>query len=270
MIAAHVEATLGIRLPPTKKSMVEARLLGRARRVGMSMSAYVEQLVHRSDPEEAAAFLDAITTNKTYFFRESEQLDRLSREFFPELLERRARAGRRRLVVWSAACSTGQEPFSLAILLAECGAGPGSAPPSRVLGTDVCTRVVEQARLAIYPESELSDMTPARRTRWFRRGNGEHDGEVRVAPELRSMVSLGVANLLEPMTWLPERPDVILVRNVFIYFDRATQLDIARRMLDVLPADGVLAVGLSESLFGQPLPVQNLGQSLYRKAASGA
>jgi chemotaxis protein methyltransferase CheR len=242
----HAEA--GIWLAPVKKALLAGRLSRRVRELGLaSFAAYHERVL--ADPAEKVRMLDAICTNETHFFREPRHFAFLAERVFPAWREE-ADAGRRprRVRVWSAACSTGEEPYSIAMALLE--AFP-SGWELHVLGTDLSTKVLERARAAVWPIAKAEEIPEPSRKRFMLRGFGPNDGVMKAGPEIRALVSLDRVNL-NGERW-PDGPfDLVFCRNVLIYFDRDAKARVVERLLERVDARGFLFVGHAESLGGLP------------------
>lgn len=240
----------GIRLGPAKQPLVAGRLQRLAQAAGeRDMDAYIARLVSGGNAGEITRVIDRLTTNETYFFREPQHFQWLARHV--------ARPGRGELRAWSAASSSGEEVYSLAMVLAE------HAPEGwSVLGTDLSTAMVASARRALYPLSRARDLPPALLKRWCLKGEGRYEGQLLIAQELRRRVSFRTLNLTEP---LPElgRFDVIFLRNVLIYFDAPSKAAIVRRVLGLLKPDGLLFTGHAESLSNLDLPVRTVAPAVY-------
>jgi len=245
----------GIRLGEAKRSLVAGRLHKLAMRHGIAdAEQYVRRLLADPDPAEIALVIDKLTTNETYFFREPAHFDALA-----ELVERRHRPGLR-WRIWSAASSSGEEAYSIAMLLAEKLGLDGW----EVVGTDLSASVVEQARQALYPMERASGVPEALLKRWCLKGHGEHAGQLLVAPALRRQVHFECVNLTQP---LPDLGlfDVIFLRNVLIYFDMAGKADIVQRVLTRLKPDGRLFTGHAESIANLGVPVKALSPAIYER-----
>jgi len=247
----------GIWLPKAKQEMVYGRLARRLRARGLRRFSEYLAVLEGGDEAEWEAFTNALTTNLTAFFREEHH--------FPILVERVMTVAKRRPArLWCCASSTGEEPYSMAIALAE--AFGSLSPPVSILASDVDTQVLEKAGGGIYPLDRLEKMGPARAKRFFLRGKGAHSGYARVRPELRSLVSFKPINLLDH-SWPVHGPfDAIFCRNVMIYFDRATQGAILSRFAPLLSFDGLLFVGHSESLFHISELFRLRGKTVYELA----
>ena len=253
MIYAHA----GIALGEHKREMVYSRLARRLRAQGrQEFAAYLDELERDSAAPEWEHFINALTTNLTAFFREAHH--------FPILAEFvRQRPGP--VSVWCCAASTGEEPYSIAMTLAETlGARAGS---SRVFATDIDTQCLQRARTGVYAWERIAKMEPERLRRFFLRGKGANEGYVKVRPELAQMVDFATLNLLAPSWPVREQFDAIFCRNVMIYFDKPTQARILRRFVPLLKPGGLLFAGHSENFTYISQDFQLLGQTVYQCAA---
>jgi chemotaxis protein methyltransferase CheR len=232
----------GVNLTPGKEGLVESRLASRLRALQLTtFGEYLEHVEADGSRQELTMLVDLLTTNKTNFFREPEHFEFLRVHVLPRL---RARGGEARF--WSAGCSSGEEPYTLAMLLAEEWAGP-MAPRARILATDLSTRIVARAEAAEYDEALLTGLGTLRIARHLEPVGGSAARRFRVRAPLRDMVKVGRLNLME--SWPMKGPfDVILCRNVMIYFDAATQERLVNRFHELLAPGGALLVGHSESL----------------------
>ncbi len=243
----------GIKLSLQKRNMVYNRLLRRLRARGVGSFGDYLQLVQRDGSDEREAFVNALTTNLTAFFREPHHFDLL-------LQRARERAGRRApLRCWSSACSTGEEAWSIAMVLreAECA--------GEVLGTDIDTEVLNTAQSGVYRMDRASTLPAERLRKHFLRGTGDNEGLVSVRGELRSMVRFGQLNLQSPVWPAMERFDVIFCRNVVIYFDREFQKKLLTRLADLLVPGGLLMVGHSESFPAAHPGFRSCGRTAYER-----
>ena len=245
---------VGISLSDAKQDMVYSRLSRRLRARGLaSFSEYLDLLVG-GDHAEWEAFTNALTTNLTSFFREEHH--------FPVLAEHAAKHRRAQpYSVWCCACSTGEEPYSIAMTLAE--AFGSLTPPVTILATDVDTQVLKTAQEGVYPAERVEKLGPDRMRRYFQRGTGQQAGFARVRPELRNLITFRRLNLLDS-TWSVRAPfDALFCRNVMIYFDKATQASMLRRFAPLLKPDGLLFMGHSESLFHVADTFRLRGKTVY-------
>jgi chemotaxis protein methyltransferase CheR len=259
-IRARVFAHTGISLADHKRELVYGRLAKRLR--ALRLSSFADYCRHLdANEEELLELINAITTNLTSFFREPYHFDYLRETILPELLERNA--GRRRIRIWSAGCSTGEEPYSIAMTVREV------LPESRdwdvrVLATDIDSNVLAHAQAGIYREDRAAQIPPGLLRRFFRKGVGAAAGSVRAIDELRDLIAFRRLNLMEE--WPMKGPfDVIFCRNVVIYFDKDTQRRLIGRYADLLAQGGHLFVGHSETLFKVSDRFQLVGRTIYRK-----
>ncbi len=238
-----------ISLSDAKRALVCSRLSKRLRHYGFkSFSQYYEYLME-ADPAgaERLQMINCITTNKTDFFRERHHFDFLREQFFPKLRERCPAGGARRLRVWSAGCSSGEEPYSIGITAREFfSALPGW--DMKILASDIDTDMLRAGEQGIYPAERLESVPAEFTRRHFLRGRGEWAGYYKVRAELRDLVTFRRINFAEESWPIRARFDVIFCRNVIIYFNRATQRRLFERLAGYLQPDGCLMVGHSESL----------------------
>ena len=213
--------------------------------------------------DELVHLINVITTNKTDFFREPTHFEFLAERALPELGAKAG--GTRSLLVWSAGCSSGEEPYTIAMVLSEYAAThPGVR--FRVLATDISTAVLEKARLGIYSSETIAPVALPLRQKYFLRSRDRAVFRVRVRPELRHIVEFRRLNFMDLDYAMGEMADAIFCRNVLIYFDRATQQAILKKLIAYLVPAGYLFVGHSETLHDMDLPVIPVAPALYRKA----
>jgi chemotaxis protein methyltransferase CheR len=265
-LAKFITGELGIKMPESKLTMVQSRLIRRARELGLSsVEGYGEYVIGSSNAEEREQFINAITTNKTDLFREPAHYEFLTRTALPLLVRAEGGISRRTVKVWSAGCSSGEEPYTLAMLLNEYGAErPGF--DYAILGTDVSTRVLEQARSGIYAEEKVAPVPPELRRKYIWRSRTQSEAVVRIVPALRRKVVFHAVNFMDSDYRIREIFDLIFFRNVMIYFDRPTQEAVVNRICRNLAPGGYLFVGHSESLAGLDIPVKLVQTSVFRKA----
>jgi chemotaxis protein methyltransferase CheR len=263
----------GIQLGRDKKTMLEIRLRRRLRSLNLATFAeYCEHLFHNGKPpgdllshgirDEIVLLIDAVTTNKTDFFRESGHFDYLVAKALPELAMRSST--QRPLLVWSAGCSTGEEPYTIAIVLSEHAA---STPGFRfnVLASDISTEVLAKARAGIFKAETVKPVPTALQHKYFMRSRDRSSDLMRVVPELRGLVEFRRVNFMDDRFDLPRAPEIIFCRNVIIYFDRATQERLLKKLTAHLAPGGYFFAGHSESLQGMDLPLVPVAPSSYRK-----
>lgn len=248
-VVEFIEREVGIRLPPTKRTMVEGRLRKRVRALGLPNLAEYGRHVFASDESEAELthLIDCVTTNKTDFFREPAHFDFLRGEALPKLLAR-TKAGQPRLKLWSAACSVGAEAYTIAMVLDD--AGGSRSFQYTILGTDISTEVLAQAREGIYPVEMIEPVPAAMRQRYVMVPRDPDGRRVRIVPELRRRTVFRRLNLMERSYPVDDDVDVIMCRNVLIYFDKPTQAKVIERLAGHLRPGGYLILGHSESMAG--------------------
>jgi len=253
-----------INLGSDKRELVSARLAKRLRAIRLpGVREYCELLRSPKGQEELAHLIDAISTNHTYFFREEDHFTTLNTVILPELELRRAREGWPQLRIWSAACSSGEEPYSIAIHLAEYFR-QRPAWPWQIDATDISHRILKRAEQAVYPEDALSRVPRHLVKTYFETGYGPQDGNFRVRALVRDRVRFRHLNLLEGTPPFPAGFHVIFCRNVMIYFDRPTQQELVNRLSRMLVPGGFLLVGHSESLTGINHSLKLVRAATYR------
>jgi chemotaxis protein methyltransferase CheR len=254
----------GIALIPAKKTMMELRLRRRLQALQMvSFREYQQYLAGRGGERELIALIDVITTNKTDFYREPGHFDFLTRAVLPALT---AGSGRP-LSVWSAGCSSGEEPYTLAMVLSEYAEErPGFQ--FSILATDISTRVLEKARLGVYEIGVIAPIPPEAKRKYLLKSRDRSRPMARVAPEIRSRVDFQRLNLMDADFALPHPMDVIFCRNVVIYFDKTTQGQLIKKFFRNLRPNGYLFMGHSETLHGFDVPLAQVAPTVYRKTGA--
>lgn len=249
----------GIDLNDSKKNLVYNRLAKRIRFLQQQSFQEYLDYVEAQGESEFVHLINAITTNLTFFFRENHHFEYLANTVIPSLLEKNKTS--KKIRIWSAGCSTGEEPYSIAIVLKE------SVPvgwDAQVIATDLDTNVVETGMRGVYKDDRLKGVSEPRKKRWFLKGTGSNQGWIKVKPELQESIQFGQINLMHEWP-LKEPIDVIFCRNVVIYFDKPTQTKLFNRYADLLPSDGHLFIGHSESLYKVCDRFELLGQTIYKK-----
>jgi chemotaxis protein methyltransferase CheR len=249
----------GISLNDQKQGLVASRLSKRVRQLGLtSFSEYYDRLIHDASREEFTQMLDLISTNKTDFFREPKHFDFLRTQVLPSL------AREKHVRIWSSACSTGEEPYTIAMTLYD-GVSDPTQWDCKILASDLSTRVLAKAAAGVYDADRVHDVPPDVVQRHFLRGRGKNDGQLRVKPHLSAMVQFRRLNLMDDHFPIKSPLDVIFCRNVMIYFDRPTQEQLVNKFHRYLKPGGHLFIGHSESLQWVNHPFRTVAPTIYRK-----
>jgi chemotaxis protein methyltransferase CheR len=265
-LAGIVRESTGIHLPSHKREMVTSRLLPRLRELGLSAFKSYRQRV-QDDAEERARFLERMCTHETRFFREPEHFKSMEQDVYPGWLAAAETGERSRQVrVWSAACSTGQEPFSFAMHLHHHLAREGFE--IEVVATDVSPRVLDLARQAIWSDSEVPNIPPPLLKAYMLKGTRGQAGKIAASDELRQLVHFDRLNLNDASYRLPSSFDLVICRNVLIYFDGPTRQRVCEQLLSHLKPGGYLILGHAESVLGRHESLKPVGSTVYRKAST--
>ena len=255
----------GIKLGEHKKLMLASRLNKRLKALGIrKYSDYYDFISNSGDNrDELQRMIDVVSTNKTDFFREDAHFDFLVKETFPALKKLRRHGEDGEINIWSAGCSSGEEPYTIALLCAEyCGGCKGRF---RVFATDISNRVLEMARQAVYPDSALECVPAALKKKYFMMGKGNKTGYHKIVPELRERVIIKRQNLINDDFKSMPKMDIIFCRNVVIYFDRETQVKLHKKLLDQIYPGGYFFIGHSETLLNANENVERIAPTIYRK-----
>lgn len=267
-IASLIGKEVGIKLPPTKRLMVEGRLRKRIRVLGLSSFDRYGDLLFRSEgglEAELPFLVNAVTTNKTDFFREPEHFECMEKVLVPKLLEARRSERKPLLKVWSAASSTGAEAYSIAMLLADMVAQQRDFRFA-VLGTDISSDVLDQGRRAVYPADQVVPVPPAMHSRYIM--HARRPGlrpEVRIVPELRRLVRFERLNLMDAAYPFDKDVDIIFLRNVLIYFEKQDQAAVVTRLVNHLRPGGYLLLGHSESMIGTSVTMRQIAPAVFQR-----
>jgi len=254
-----------IRLGPDKRAFVAGRLASRLRSLGLTNFGDYCRLLATGNVDEAERLIDLISTNHTAFFREPSHFDFLARELLPDLTRRIVAAGRP-LAVWCAAAASGEEAYSMAIVLAEHQRATTTFGWS-IIASDISRRMLERCRRGVYEADRVQLPDASWLRRYFRRGFGERDGFYRVKPELRQQVRTVAINLFQDEYPLAPGQDVIFCRNVMIYFDEASRQTLVDRLFNQLAPGGHLFVGHAESLLGLTHRFRQVRPAVYERPA---
>lgn len=258
-VRASLMQKAGIRLTDAKDGLVYSRLARRIRALGLSSFAEYLDYVDSSKTEQEQ-FVNALTTNLTSFFREPHHFDALANYLHDHP---------QTTTIWCAASSTGEEPYSIAMVVAE--AFGSFKTPVKIIASDIDSNVLATAREGIYPMRNIEQIPPQRRKAFFQRGRGSQSDKVRVVKELRDMVEFRQINLQQADWGFNHEVDIIFCRNVMIYFNKETQLKVLSRMVRLLKPGGLYVAGHSENFNHQTHLVRPIGKTLYQpvKAANG-
>ncbi|UFS71323.1 protein-glutamate O-methyltransferase [Geomonas sp. RF6] len=262
-LSAFIYEKCGIKMPDVKKTMLESRLQKRLRALGMKkFSDYCDYLFSADGLEqELVPMIDLVTTNKTDFFREPDHFDFLTEKVLPDWLRR---SGGGTFSIWSAGCSTGEEPYTLAMVLSEF-AEKHPDFDFRILATDISTRVLDRARNATYAEALVDPVPLALKKKYLLKSKDRANPLVRIAPELRRKVFFRRLNFMDDDFGIREPLDVIFCRNVIIYFDRPTQEKLLQRFHRYMKPGAFIFMGHSETLSGLDVPLVSVFPTVYRK-----
>ena len=261
-LSTFIQDYSGIKMPANKRTMLEGRLRRRMRATRINdVNAYCHYLFEENGLDgEAIHLIDAVTTNKTEFFREPAHFDFLAAKGLPAL----AAKGKREIKIWSSACSTGAEPYTIAMVLDEfCEKHRGV--DYSILCTDICTEVLDQAVAGRFSEQMIEPVSTARRQRYLMRARDAARNEVRIKPHLRSKLAFARLNLMDDAYPIETDLDIIFCRNILIYFDKATQAKVLTRLCNHLSPGGYLLLGHSESIVGIDLPVVQIANTVFQK-----
>lgn len=267
-LSSFIHSNIGIKMPWSKMTMVESRLRKRLRTLKIgSFGDYCEFLFSDQGMEkELKFFIDVITTHKTDFFREPDHFEYLVQKVVPELIAHSGSGVNKKLNLWSAASSRGNEAYTIAIVLNEFKrVYPGLNFDFFILGTDISIDVLEDARKAIYEHEEIDPVPMDLRRRYFLKNKNPKNDLVRVVPELRNKVRFRQLNLMDNDFRLREPMDIIFCRNVIIYFDKKTQDTLIWKLCKHLRKGGYLFMGHSEVLHSPEMPLISTAPAVYRK-----
>lgn len=263
-LCGFLKARSGLALTPEKRYLVESRLSPICRRFDLdTLSGLVGVLKAGRTPSLETAVVEAMTTNETFFFRDKGPFDLFRDVLLPRYLA--ARAGTRRLRIWCAAASTGQEPYSLAMLLNEASARLAGWQV-QIVATDISTEVLEKAKAGMYNQFEVQRGLPIQLLVKYFKQNGD---QWQISPQIRAMVDYRPLNLIKEFGHLGTF-DIIYCRNVLIYFDKPTKTDVLRRLANAMAPDGALLLGAAETVIGltDALAPDTANRGLYGKVSS--
>lgn len=265
-LSSFIYRQSGIKMPESKKIMVEARLRKRLKELKISSyNEYCNFIFSKTDnAAEITNMVDVITTNKTDFFREPKQFTLLSEHALANLIELYGSGIDHPINIWSAGCSTGEEPYTISIVLHEF-ARKFPKYNFKILATDISTRVLQKAQLGVYDEDRIAPIPEDLLKRYFLKSKDRTKGLVRTTSTLRNSVKFQWLNFMEEEFGIKEKFEIIFCRNVIIYFDKKTQEDLIEKLISYLLPGGYLMLGHSESIFNANLPLVQIAPSTYKK-----
>lgn len=261
-LSSFIHDKLGIKMPYQKKVMLQCRLQKRVRELKMTFGEYLEYVFSNAGKEEELVrMIDLVTTNKTDFFREPSHFDFMKEVVLPGLCDSRRR---RPIRIWSAACSSGEEPYTIAITLKEYFSSR-DVTDFEIVGTDVSTRILEKAAFAIYGYERISGISDSIKHKYFMRHKNPENKTVRLVPEIRSKVTFQKINLMDEYYDIKNEFDIVFCRNVLIYFDRETQHNVICKLASKIRTGGYLFLGHSESIANMRVPLKQVKPTIFRK-----
>ncbi len=265
LISKVIYDTWGIKMPPAKKTMLSSRLNKRVK--VLQLGSYKEYIDYVLSPEgrknEWSHLIDAVSTNKTDFFREKQHFDFMTRTMLPHLAPELRKQGNRTLRIWSAGCSSGEEPYTMAMVLAEYERiNPWFS--FSVTATDINNQVLSHANNGIYDNEKIGTVPANIRYRYFMKGTGSQAGLHRIVPELRKRVMFKRLNLMANNFAFKAGFDIIFCRNVIIYFDRPTQSKLFQKFYDNLSPSGFMFIGHSENLHSMEGKFSKIESAIYQ------
>ncbi len=267
-LTVFIRDQVGIKITPVKKVMLEGRLQKRLRKLGMrSFDEYCKYLFSdEGRSSELTNMIDEVTTNKTDFFREPAHFNYLTSRVLPTLLKGERFTVSNKLTIWSAGCSSGEEPYTIAMVVKDFADGTNGDPlPFQIIATDISRRVLEKGERAIYEEDKVEPIPTAIKKKFLLKSKNPGAGLFRVAPEIRSRVSFRRLNFMDGDFGFREKIDIIFCRNVIIYFDKTVQEKLLNKFCRCLKPDGYIFMGHSETLFGMDLPLGQVAPTVYKK-----
>ncbi|HOP04206.1 MAG TPA: CheR family methyltransferase [Tenuifilaceae bacterium] len=254
----------GIKMPPVKRVMLQSRLQKRLRELNLtSFKDYCDYVFSKDGfNNEIIHMLDVVSTNKTDFFREPVHFDFLTSNVLPEFYSKTS--GPKQIKVWSAGCSSGEEPYTIAIVLADF-AEKNPAFDYSIIGTDISTQILQKAVDAIYKEDRVSIIPIETKRKYFLRSKDRTNPTVKVASHIRKKVRFGRLNFMDATYDVPETFDVVFCRNVLIYFDRETQERVIDKLCSKLRSGGYFFLGHSESIMNMNLPLRQIKPTIFQR-----
>lgn len=263
-LSSFIYQEYGIKLPPVKKIMLQSRLHKRLKALGLtSFKEYLEYVFSKKgQEEEVIQMMDVVSTNKTDFFREPSHFEFMQQVLLPEISNNFSIT--KPIKIWSAACSSGEEPYTIAMVMEEYKLQNKNVD-YRILGTDISTKVLQIAYNAVYPMQRV-DMIPIQmKKKYFLKSKDDTQQKVRLIPAIRNKVSFNRLNFMDPVFQVKEMYDIIFCRNVLIYFDKETQEKVINKLCAKLVPGGIFFLGHSESLTGINAPLKQIKPTIFTR-----
>lgn len=264
-ISSFMEKTTGIKLPESKRSMIQARLANRLKVLNFeNYSQYIDFVFSSQEhaTEEITMMIDLLTTNLTHFFREQTHFDFMEQSVLPTLVK----DGITKPEIWSAGCSSGEEPYTLSIVMREfMKNNPGKFSDYSILATDISTRILSKAIDALYPIDAVEKLPYSIKKQYFLKSKDPNKPFAKPKAEIRNKVKFERLNFMDSAFRIQPKKNIIFCRNVLIYFDKPTQLEVIGKLIDCLVPGGFLFLGHSETIFGSNFPVKTVSTTVFQK-----
>ncbi len=266
LLADFIYEKSGIDLGDSKQQLVKTRLQKRIRKLGLeSFKEYYDYVIKQKSGDELTELLDAISTNYTFFFRERDHFDFLSKKGIDQIIQKKQKNGSRKLRVWCAAASTGEEPYTILITLMEKIKNLGGWD-FKMLATDISTKVLKKCQVGVYQKKQLEELSPLLRDKYFDAVVEDNEKKYMIKEEVKSLISFRRFNLITSKFPFKGKFDIIFCRNVMIYFDRPTQESLNLKMLNAMEPQGFYFIAHSETLSGPAKSlVKPLGSAYFQK-----
>ncbi|MGD9993609.1 MAG: protein-glutamate O-methyltransferase CheR [Salinivirgaceae bacterium] len=261
-LSNFIQTNYGIKMPPAKKIVLQGRLQKRLRELQIpDFKSYVDYVFSKGGENEIIHMMDVVSTNKTDFYREPVHFEFLEKELLPQLIQNKTRSVTK---VWSAGCSSGEEPYTLAIVLQEFKEkNPGF--DYHILATDISTQVLQQGANAVYKEDKIAIVPNHLKKKYFLRSKNRELSQVRVVKNLRDKVSFQRLNFMDTTYHINDSFDIIFCRNALIYFERPNQENVINKLASKLKPDGFFFLGHSESITNMDVPLKSIKPTIFRK-----
>lgn len=264
-ISSFMEKTTGIKMPDSKRTMIQARLANRLKTLNFSnYEEYIDYVFSNDETtnDEIVMMIDLLTTNLTHFFREKTHFDFMSNTVLHHLAQSKISHPQ----IWSAGCSSGEEPYTLSIVMHEfMSKNHGLFSDYSILATDISTRILTQAVDAIYPLDIVEKLPYDIKHKYFLKSKNPEKPVAKVKPEVRQKIHFERLNFMDNIYNVRPKKHIIFCRNVLIYFDKPTQLEVIRKLVDCLEVGGFLFLGHSETIFGGNLPLKTVSTTVFQK-----